>query len=144
MLWFLFCFENLSISMPSRPSKVSPRRTGPERENLASKKKKESCVIGRHIISGYWIVMILCFFICKTKRISPMAQRVKNLLAMQETQEMWARSLGWEDLLEKEMATHSSILAWKIPWTEVPGRLQSKSLKGHKELDLTEWLSMDA
>ena len=40
-----------------------------------------------------------------------MAQRVKNLLAMQETQEMWGRSLGWEDLLEKEMATHSSILA---------------------------------
>ena len=43
---------------------------------------------------------------------------VKNLLAMQETQ---IRSLGWEDLLEKEMATHSSILAWKIPWMEEPG-----------------------
>ena len=38
---------------------------------------------------------------------------------------MWARSLGWEDLLEEEMATHSSILAWEIPWTEEPGRLQS-------------------
>ena len=37
---------------------------------------------------------------------------------MQETQEMWVRSLGWEDLLEKEMATQSSILAWEIPWTE--------------------------
>ena len=47
---------------------------------------------------------------------------VKNLLAMQET---WIPSLGQEDL-EKEMATHSSILAWKIPWTEEPGRLQSK------------------
>ena len=44
---------------------------------------------------------------------------------MQETQEMKFRSLGWEDALEKEMATHSSILAWKIPWTEEPGRLQS-------------------
>jgi len=42
-------------------------------------------------------------------------QMVKNLPAMQET---WIRSLGWEDLLEKEMATHSSILVWKIPWTE--------------------------
>ena len=41
-------------------------------------------------------------------------------------QEMWVRSLGQEDLLEKKMATHSSILAWKIPWTVEPGRLQSK------------------
>ena len=47
---------------------------------------------------------------------------VKSLSPMQET---WVRSLGWEELLEKEMATHSSILAWKIPWTEEPGRLQS-------------------
>ena len=44
---------------------------------------------------------------------------------MQETQGTWAQSLGREDPLEKEMATHSSILAWKIPWTEDPGRLQS-------------------
>ena len=47
---------------------------------------------------------------------------VKNLPAMQET---LVRSLGWKDLLEKEMATHSSILAWRIPWTEEPGGLQS-------------------
>ena len=47
---------------------------------------------------------------------------VKRLQAMQET---WVRSLGWEDPLEKEMTTHSSTLAWKIPWTEEPGRLQS-------------------
>ena len=47
-----------------------------------------------------------------------MAQRVKNLPTMQET---WVQSLGWEDLLEKEMGTHSSILAWEIPWTEEPG-----------------------
>ena len=51
-----------------------------------------------------------------------MAQRVKRLLAMQET---WVRSLGWEDPLEKEMATLSSILAWRIPWTQEPGGLQS-------------------
>ena len=59
---------------------------------------------------------------------------VKHLSAMQET---WVQSLGWGDLLEKEMATHSSILAWKIPWTVEPGRLQSI---GHKESDTTERL----
>ena len=47
---------------------------------------------------------------------------VKNPPAMQET---WVRSLGWEDPLEEGMAAHSSILAWRIPWTEVPGGLQS-------------------
>ena len=51
-----------------------------------------------------------------------MAQRVKNLPAVQETQ---VRSLGWESLLEKAMATHSSILAWEIAWTEEPEGLQS-------------------
>ena len=53
---------------------------------------------------------------------SLVAQMVKRLPTMRET---WVQSLGQEDLLEKEMATHSSILAWKIPWTEEPGRLQS-------------------
>ena len=58
------------------------------------------------------------------------AQRVKRLPAMQET---WVRSLGQENPLEKEMATHSSTLAWKIPWTEKPDRLQSLGLQrvGH-------------
>ena len=51
-----------------------------------------------------------------------MAQIVKNLPAMQESQVL---SLGWEDPLEKGMATHSSILVWRIPWTKEPGRLQS-------------------
>ena len=62
--------------------------------------------------------------------VSLVAQRVKRLPAMQET---WVRSLGQEDPLEKEMATHSSTLAWKIPWTEKPGRLQSMGLQrvGH-------------
>ena len=54
------------------------------------------------------------------------AQLVKNLPAMQET---WVQFLGWEDPLEKEMATHSSILAWRIPRTEEPGRLQSMGLQ---------------
>ena len=53
---------------------------------------------------------------------SLVAQSVKNLPAVQETQ---VQSLGWEDPLEKEMTTHSSILAWKISWTEEPGGLQS-------------------
>ena len=53
---------------------------------------------------------------------SLMAQMVKNLPATQET---WVQSLGWKDPLEKGMATHSSILAWRIPWTEEPGALQS-------------------
>ena len=53
---------------------------------------------------------------------SLVAQTVKRLSAMQET---WVRSLGWEDPLEKKMAAHSSILAWKIPWTAEPGRLPS-------------------
>ena len=55
-----------------------------------------------------------------------MAQQIKNPAAMQKTREAWAGSLGWENSLEKGMATHSSILAWKIPWAEKPGRLQSK------------------
>ena len=48
-------------------------------------------------------------------------------------QEMWVQSLGWEDPLEKEMETHSSVLAWEIPWTEEPGELQSMGLQrvGH-------------
>ena len=50
------------------------------------------------------------------------AQMVENLSAVQET---WVRSLGWKDPLEKEMATYSSMLVWRIPWTEKPGRLQS-------------------
>ena len=61
---------------------------------------------------------------------SLVAQTVKRLPTIRET---WVQSLGWGDLLEKEMATHSSILAWKIPWTEEPGKLQSMGLQrvGH-------------
>ena len=60
-----------------------------------------------------------------------MAQMVKRLPTIQET---WVRSLGWEDTLEKEMATHSSILAWKIPWMEEPGRLQSMGSQSRTRL----------
>ena len=65
-----------------------------------------------------------------------MAQMVKNLPTKRDTP---VQSLGWEDPLEKSMATNSSILAWSIPWTEEPGGLQSM---GCKELDMTEQLTL--
>ena len=68
--------------------------------------------------------------------LGPVAQRVKNPQAMQELQETRVWSLGQEDPLEEKMATHSSILSWRIPWTEKPGRL------GSQRVDTTEQLSM--
>ena len=59
------------------------------------------------------------------------AQLVKNLPAMQDT---WVQSLGWEDPLEKGKATHSSILAWRVPWTEEPDGLQSMWLQSQTQL----------
>ena len=69
--------------------------------------------------------------LCYPMRASLIAQLVKNLPAVQETQ---VRFLGRKDPLEKEMATHSSILAWRIPWAEEPDRLQSM---GSQESDMT-------
>ena len=71
---------------------------------------------------------------------SLVAQLVKNLPVMQET---WVRSLGWEDPLEEGMATHSSILAWRIPWTGEPGGLQSMGSQrvGHDWLS-TAWFAL--
>ena len=71
------------------------------------------------------VYMYVCIYVCVYMYIcgaSLVAQTVKHLSPMLETR---VRSLGWEDPLEKEMATHSSTLAWKTPWTEEPGRLQS-------------------
>ena len=68
----------------------------------------------------------------------PSGSVVKNLHAVQETQETQVWSLGREEPLEEKMATHSNILAWKIPWTEEPGRLQSM---GSWELDTAERLN---
>ena len=76
-------------------------------------------------------VKILDFIVLRPGGASLVAKMVKNLPAMQVT---WVRSLGWEDSLEKEMATHSSILAWRILWTEEPGGLQSMVLQ---ESDMT-------
>ena len=68
-------------------------------------------------------ILFLYRLLCRVPyRASLVTQRLKHLPAMQET---WVQSLGWEDPLEKEMATHSSIIAWKIPWTEEPGGLYS-------------------
>ena len=64
-------------------------------------------------------------------RASLVAQMAKNLPAMQET---WVQSLGWEDPLEKEMATHSSILTWRIPWTEKPGGFPETLSEGVHEI----------
>ena len=71
------------------------------------------------IIPNIYGVLPMCW-------ASLVAQRLKRLPARQETR---VQSLGWEDPLEKEMSTHSSILAWRIPWTEEPGRLQSTGLQ---------------
>ena len=82
----------------------------------------------QNTLSIFWLSPVL-------KWASLVAQRLKRLPAMWET---WVRSLGQEDPLEKEMATHSSILAWRIPWTEEPGGLHSS--RGCKESDTTERL----
>ena len=74
---------------------------------------------GRLLVGGTKGVTILPLL---APQSSLVAQTVKHLPTMRETR---VQSLGWEDLLEKEMATHSSILAWKIPWMEGPGGLQS-------------------
>ena len=71
----------------------------------------------------YFIYLFICILLMMSfkSQTSLVAQTVKHLSTMQET---WVRSLGWKDPLQKEMAIHSSTLAWKIPWTEEPGRLQ--------------------
>ena len=68
------------------------------------------------------IIYFLFELLAYSQKGSLVAQTVKNLPAMQET---WVQSLGQEDPLEKRMAIHSSILAWRIPWTEEPGRIQT-------------------
>ena len=76
-------------------------------------------------MQNIWKV-ILENLLIKILALSLVGQMVKNLPAMQET---WVLSLGWEDPLEKGMATYSSILAWRTPWTEEPGELQSMRLQ---------------
>ena len=94
--FFLFCLEEMS----------------PIFTQLQMKEDQHLFKICRTIFMGRPMVL----------RASLVVQMVKNLPAMQET---WDQSLGWEDPLEEGMATHSITLAWRIPWTEEPGRLQS-------------------
>ena len=86
------------------------------RKGIRSTKKKQYCF-------SHDVLLVNDFEdMCHDLEASLLAQIAKNLPAIKKT---WAQSLGWEDLLEKEMASHSSTLAWRIPWTEEPGRLQS-------------------
>ena len=77
----------------------------------------------------------------KINRASPIAQVVKNPRVMQETQETWVQSLGWEDPLEEEMETHSSTLARKIPWKGEPAGLWSMGYQ-RERTESTEHVSM--
>ena len=85
-------------------------------------------------LSGYWVVEVSCIFCVLRpfdRSISLVAQRLKHLPAMRDT---WVPSLGREDPLENEMATHSSILAWRIPWVEESGGLQSTGSQSRTRL----------
>ena len=95
--------------------------------------------LGRLLINFCQHLLIIQRFKTSSVLASPMAQWVKNLPAMQDIQEMRVWPLGWEYSLEEEMAIHSSILAWKIPWTEDPSGIYSP--RGQGESDMTEWLS---
>ena len=83
-----------------------------------------------------WQRDVCCLIHCLGLRASLVGQTVKNLPAAQET---WVRSLHKEDPLEKGMATHSSIIAWEITWTEEPGGLHPR---GHKQSDMTELFTL--
>ena len=91
-------------------------------------------MVSYNVLASKRLIIILNVLIVRThiySMASLTAQSVKNLPAVHET---WVEFLGWEDPLEKEMATHSSILAWRIPWTEEPGGLQSM---GSQKSDMT-------
>ena len=83
-----------------------------------------NAVATRHM---YWVCQKVLRFFYTILWVSLVAQMVKNLPAVRET---WVQSLGWEGPLEKGMATHSNILAWRIPGTEEPGGLQSMGSQG--------------
>ena len=88
---------------------------------LLSPRKMKDCIRKRLVLVDLDILTFL------------MVQNVKSLPAMQET---WVQFLGWKDPLEKEIATHSSILAWRIPWTEEPGGLQSHGVTEESDMTL--------
>ena len=114
------CLLCLVISEPSHCSDMTPC----------------TCLCLRWNLYKYLSIILLCQVV--GKRTSSLAHWVKNLPTMQETQEMRVQPLSEEGPLEKEMATPSSIPAWRIPWTEEPGGLQSM---GSHELDTTKQLN---
>ena len=116
---YRFQLQKLRIVLRKKTKLDSSSET--DLQNLCQRLKKKSSDIWS---LSFFIQSVGCCF-CMPKT-SLVAQMIKSLSTMQETR---VRSLGGEDLLEKEMATHSSILAWKIPWTEEPGRLQSMQLQ---------------
>ena len=100
------------------------------RSDVIQRESYKSKAVGKLF---FFSALLLCIFDYnhETFRASLVAQRVKHLPAMRET---WVWSLGWEDPLEKEMATHSSFFAWRIPWTEKPGCLQSTGSQSRTRL----------
>ena len=86
-------------------------------------------VLGVKTCPGSWLILMTYVLTFEVKqsllRASQVVQWVNKLSAMQETQEIWVRFLCWEDPLEEGRTNHSGILAWRIPWTEEPGGLQS-------------------
>ena len=93
--------------------------------------QEQMSLLSRHCFSRYSLSGSILLHLLHPRRGCPGGSEVKNLPAVQE---MRVQSLGWEDPLKEEMATHSSILAWRIPWTEEPGY----SPKGSKESHMTE------
>ena len=89
------------------------------------------CPSTKERINKFYILI----YIRSNWRASQVAQWVKNLPAMQEMPEIWVRFLGRDDPLEQGMATHFSILAWRIPWTEEPGGLQSMGSQSQTSSD---------
>ena len=123
--------HNVNISWPLIFPTPTPHAISSD--DLCLRQKQMECMGSkRSIIRVPWESLHLCWCIIYEGLPRWLSGKEPET---QELQEMWVRSLGQEDPLEKGMATHSSILAWRIPWTEEPGGLQSI---GHKELDTTE------
>ena len=128
---FIKCFQTTNVSVRGQLVftfllvKVMSTSTVLNNCQLVWKRKKKLGIQGRETM--VWLNSVTSYQLTKnslklraTLEASLIAQLVKNLSAVQET---WVRFPGWEDPLEKEIAAHSSILAWRIPWTEEPGRL---------------------
>ena len=119
MIKALYCF----LSYQTHSTQKHDGRAPEEFRDMPEKPEGLMCISFQGLEVFFVCLFVFFLFFCLFNLI---AQSVKNLLAVQETQ---VRSMGREDPLEKGMATHSSILAWKIPWMEKPGALQSMVLQ---------------